>query len=159
MKTKLKLIIFLIIIILFGRHGFAQDGVWVQNGTNIHTVSTNSVGIGTVNPDTKLTVNGKIHTNEVLVDANIPVPDFVFNKDYHLLSLNDLEKYIKKENHLPGIPSADTIKQNGITLSEMTLNILRKTEELTLYIINHDDRINDLKRKIELGNKNKFKTN
>jgi len=96
-----------------------------------------NVGIGTLNPDEKLTVKGKIHTQEVRVDMSVPlaVPDYVFAKDYNLKTLNEVEQYIKQNNHLPEIPSAKEIEKNGLMLAEMNMSLLKKIEELTLYMI------------------------
>jgi hypothetical protein len=95
-----------------------------------------NVGIGTTAPDEKLTVKGKIHTQEVRVDMLGPlVPDYVFASDYKLKSLQEVEAYIKQNNHLPEIPSAAAFEKNGLMLAEMNMSLLKKIEELTLYLI------------------------
>ncbi|SHM97085.1 tail fiber protein [Flavobacterium chilense] len=95
-----------------------------------------NVGIGTINPDEKLTVKGKIHTQEVRVDMAGPlVPDYVFANDYKLKSLQEVEDFIKENKHLPEIPSAHEIEKNGLMLAEMNMNLLKKIEEMTLYMI------------------------
>lgn len=95
-----------------------------------------NVGIGTTAPDEKLTVKGKIHAQEVRVDMLGPlVPDYVFKVDYKLKSLQEVEKYIKENKHLPEIPSAQEIEKNGLMLAEMNMNLLKKIEEITLYMI------------------------
>ncbi|WP_123923400.1 DUF4200 domain-containing protein [Flavobacterium tructae] len=94
------------------------------------------VGIGTVNPDSKLTVAGNIHAQEVKVTARAgEVPDYVFANDYKLKSLEEVESYIKQNSHLPEIPSAKEIEKNGLMLAEMNLSLLKKMEEMTLYMI------------------------
>jgi hypothetical protein len=99
-------------------------------------VMGNNVGIGTINPDEKLTVKGKIHAQEIKVTLNAgTVPDYVFADDYKLKSLTDVEEYIKQNSHLPEIPSAKEIEQNGLMLAEMNMSLLKKIEELTLYLI------------------------
>lgn len=109
-----------------------------------------NVGIGTESPDAKLAVKGQIHTQEVRVDLlGAMVPDYVFEKDYDLLSLAKLEMYIIKNKHLPEIPSAKEIEANGLNLKEMNLLLLKKVEELTLYIINHQKDIDYLKYKVK----------
>jgi len=96
----------------------------------------NKVGIGTTTPDEKLTVKGKIHTQEVRVDMTGPlVPDYVFSNDYKLKPLQEVENYINKNKHLPEIPSASDIEKNGLMLAEMNMALLKKMEEMTLYII------------------------
>ncbi|HUM67179.1 MAG TPA: hypothetical protein PLV32_15065, partial [Chitinophagaceae bacterium] len=64
-----------------------------------------NVGIGTMSPDSKLTVNGAIHAKEVKVDLNVPAPDYVFEDGYELMPLSEVAAYIKKNKHLPEIPS------------------------------------------------------
>ncbi|MNL31749.1 hypothetical protein D3C87_1535570 [compost metagenome] len=102
----------------------------------IKATQNGNVGIGTAIPDEKLTVKGKIHTQEVRVDMSGPlVPDYVFAEDYKLKSLQEVEDYIKENKHLPEIPSAKEIEKNGLMLAEMSMQLLKKIEELTLYII------------------------
>jgi hypothetical protein len=72
---------------------------------------------------------------------------FVFNDDYSLMSLEDLEKHIKLNKHLPGIPSAEEIDNNGLMLGETQKLMMQKIEELTLYIIELKKEINNLKSK------------
>ncbi|QLE02047.1 hypothetical protein HX109_10955 [Galbibacter sp. BG1] len=95
-----------------------------------------NIGIGTTTPDAKLTVNGDIHAREVKLDlAGAVAPDYVFNEDYDLKKLEEIEVYIKKEGHLPNIPSAKQMQEEGINLKEMNLKLLEKIEELTLHVI------------------------
>ena len=103
------------------------------------------VGIGIASPDEKLTVKGKIHTQEIIVDLNGAVaPDYVFEKDYNLKSLEEIEAYIKENKHLPEIPSAKTMEEEGVYLKKMNLLLLKKIEELTLHIIEQNKRIDKL---------------
>jgi len=97
--------------------------------------SGGNVGVGTAHPDKKLTVKGTIHAEEVLVDLSVPGPDYVFEKDYNLLSLSELEAYIKQNKHLPEVPSAREMEAEGLNLKEMNLILLKKVEELTLHLI------------------------
>lgn len=92
------------------------------------------VGIGTVTPDSKLAVNGVIHSKEVKVDLN-GWSDFVFEKAYPLPTLKEVEQHIKEKGHLKDIPSAREVEEHGIFLGEMDAKLLQKIEELTLYII------------------------
>lgn len=110
-----------------------------------------NVGIGTATPLSKLSVNGTIRATEVLVKTNINVPDYVFAPGYKILPLKELEEFLKQNSHLPGIPSAKEMEEKGIGLSEMNLLLLKKIEELTLYIIEQNKRIEKLesKQKIE----------
>ena len=110
------------------------------------TISFNgNVGIGTTNPDMKLTVKGNIHAEEVKIDLNVPVPDYVFKKDYQLRTIEELEKFIEENNHLPEIPSAKEFKRNGVMQAEMDMSLLKKIEELTLYTIQQQKEIEELK--------------
>ncbi len=93
------------------------------------------VGIGTRSPDQRLTVKGKIHSEEIIVDLSVPAPDYVFAEEYNLPTLLEVESYIKKNKHLSEIPSAKEIEENGIILGEMNMSLLKKVEELTLYVI------------------------
>ena len=112
------------------------------------TVATNgNIGIGTTNPDEKLTVNGNIHAKEVRVDLNIP-PDYVFDHNYSgisklkpsykMPSLLEVEEFVKQNHHLPEIPSAQEIVENGLRLAQMNGLLLQKIEELTLYAIEQE---------------------
>jgi hypothetical protein len=105
------------------------------------------VGIGTSHPDYPLTVNGTIHAKEVRVDLNVPAPDYVFENDYKLASLDDIKIYIDQNKHLPEVPSAKEMEKNGVQLGEMNMILLKKIEELTLHIIELKKEIDDLKSK------------
>ncbi|CAH0336542.1 hypothetical protein FVB9288_02248 [Flavobacterium sp. CECT 9288] len=112
------------------------------------------VGIGTTLPDEKLTVKGKIHTQEVKVDMAGPlVPDYVFANEYKLQSLKEVETFIKQNKHLPEIPSAKEIETNGLYLAEMNMKLLQKIEELTLYVIEQEKKMQNLQDLIEKNNK------
>ncbi len=97
-------------------------------------VNTGNVGIGTTNPTYKLSVNGTIGAKEVIV-TNDGWADFVFEDDYNLMSLKELDSYIKENKHLPEIPTTKEVQKNGISVGEMNAKLLQKIEELTLYII------------------------
>lgn len=113
------------------------------------------VGIGTSIPDEKLTVKGKIHTQEVRVDMmGALVPDYVFANDYKLKSLEEVEKFIKENKHLPEIPSAQEIEKNGLMLAEMNMNLLKKMEEMTLYMIEMKKENEIIKKQNDLMKKN-----
>jgi hypothetical protein len=94
-----------------------------------------NVGIGTTIPDATLTVNGQIHSTEVKVTTTVPAPDYVFEKDYTLPSLDQVKTYIEENKHLPEVPSAKEMEKNGVQLGEMNMLLLKKIEELTLYVI------------------------
>ena len=102
------------------------------------------LGIGTATPDSKLTVKGNIHAEEVKVDLGVPGPDYVFNEDYYLRTLEEVQAYIDKYGHLPNIPSAFDMEKNGILLSIISMKLLEKIEELTLYTIQQEKKISKL---------------
>jgi len=116
---------------------------WTSNGSNISY--TGNVGIGTINPDQKLTVKGKIHAEEVIIDLAVPA-DYVFKSTYNLMPLNEVEQYVKTNSHLPEIPSASEITKNGLNMGEMQNKLLQKVEELTLYLIEQQKRIEQLEK-------------
>lgn len=105
-----------------------------------------NVGIGTTIPDSKLAVNGTIHSKEVKVDLNVPAPDYVFASDYKLRTLKEVESYVNQNNHLPEIPSAQEFEKNGIQLAEMNMALLKKVEELTLYAIEQNKRLDKIEK-------------
>ena len=102
-----------------------------------------NIGIGTVSPGSwKLAVNGKVRAKEVKVETGWS--DFVFNKEYELPSLQEVENHIKQKGHLKDIPSAKEVEENGIFLGEMDAKLLQKIEELTLYTIQQEKKIENL---------------
>ncbi|MET3018378.1 hypothetical protein [Flavobacterium hydatis] len=121
---------------------------WGNEGKTYLTINKSNIGIGTTNPDEKLTVNGKIHAKEVRIDLDFPAPDYVFVNDYKLKSLQEVEEFIKQNSHLPEIPSAKEIKKNGLMLAEMNMSLLKKIEELTLYSIAQEKNIKSQNNKI-----------
>lgn len=111
-----------------------------------------NVGIGTFTPNQKLTVNGTVYGKEVKVDLNVPAPDYVFENDYSLTSLEDLQYYIEEFKHLPEVPSAVQMEKEGIDMARMNMMLLKKVEELTLYVINQDKEIKALKKEFDCRN-------
>ncbi|WP_422858984.1 hypothetical protein ACOKFD_16870 [Flagellimonas sp. S174] len=110
-----------------------------QNGGKV--IIRGLVGIGTEIPDSKLTVKGKIHAEEVKVDLSVPGPDYVFKEDYDLKPLEEVQNYIKENGHLPNIPSAKEMEENGIQLGDMNMKLLEKIEELTLYTLEQEKKL------------------
>ena len=98
------------------------------------------------NADYKLCVNGKILATEVLVKERNNWPDYVFQKNYKLKSLKDVNSFIIKNGHLPEVPSAKEIETNGINTGEMLNLQMKKIEELTLYIIDLQKQVDELKQ-------------
>jgi hypothetical protein len=114
--------------------------------SRIKILTDGNVGIGTpltTNPNGyKLAVNGKIGAKEVQVEnTSATWADYVFKPDYKLMPLTEVETFIQNNQHLPEIPSADEVKENGHRLGEMDVLLLKKVEELTLYVIGQDKKI------------------
>lgn len=117
------------------------------------TISTSgalNIGGATLPSGYKLAVAGKIIAEEVVVKLQSNWPDYVFEPDYKLLSLDELRAFIKQHKHLPEIPSAREVEENGIGVGEMNALLLKKIEELTLYIIKLNEANESLKERIEL---------
>ena len=101
-----------------------------------------NVGVGTTSPQSKLAVNGKITAKEVEVTL-AGFPDYVFEADYDLMTLEEVEAYIQEHGHLPNVPSACEVEENGLGLGEMNKILLEKVEELTLHLIEQQKRLDE----------------
>ncbi|MEW7279538.1 hypothetical protein ABW636_13170 [Aquimarina sp. 2201CG1-2-11] len=125
------------------------------NGTNqehLRITKEGKVGIGTSEPgDFKLAVEGIIGAREigVTLDENWKWPDYVFKSDYNLPSLKTIKTYIDKNGHLPEIPSEIDVKENGLKLAELNTAMLKKIEELTLYLIQQNETIEQQNKDIK----------
>lgn len=106
-----------------------------------------NVGVGTKNPQEKLSVNGGVLARSVRVRADAASwPDYVFAPGYKLMSIEELEMYVNTHRHLPGIPSAKEIgEKDAVDLQEMNMLLLQKIEELTKYVIDLQNQIDELK--------------
>ena len=155
------------VVLDFGVNGGNDASSWIQatyatdlsrtynllinpNGGNVCIGTIKSFGY-------KLAVNGTIGAKEVKVEATSEWPDFVFKPNYNLRPLSEVEQFIKTNNHLPEIPSEAEVKENGIGLGEMNAKLLQKVEELTLYLIEQNKKIEivigenqELKKEIQL---------
>lgn len=108
-----------------------------------------NLGIGTESTfGYKLAVNGTIGATEVKVENTSAWPDYVFEKGYNLLPLKEVETFIAENKHLPEIPSEAEVMKNGINLGEMDAKLLQKIEELTLYLIEQNKKIEELQKKV-----------
>ena len=110
------------------------------NTTRIILTAAGSVGIGTITPDSKLAVNGTIHSKEVKVDLD-SWPDYVFKSDYDLPSLQVVKQFILKNGHLKDIPNELEVEKEGILLGKMNAKLLQKIEALTLYLIAQNEEL------------------
>jgi len=119
-----------------------EDGTVYYNGGN--------VGIGTDNPITKFVVDGEIRATKVRVRGDVNLPDYVFEEDYDLRSLEEVETYIEQNGHLPEVPSAAQVEKEGLSLGDMDATLLKKVEELTLYLIEMKKQNEELKKEVEV---------
>lgn len=120
------------------------------NGGNLHLDGA-QIAIGAVVPAAsayKLAVNGKIICEELKVKLSASWPDYVFNKNYGLLPLNELEKYVAQNNHLPNIPAAAELERDGMEVGNMQKKMMEKIEELTLYVIDLQKQLINLKMEV-----------
>ena len=119
--------------------------VWTEANATASYSGDVAIGTASVPSGYKLAVEGKIRTREVRVDQDT-WPDYVFNDKYQLMSIHELNNYIKDKNHLPGIPSAKNLQKTGLPLGDMQIKMMEKIEELTLYIIELHERIDALEK-------------
>jgi Leucine-rich repeat (LRR) protein len=133
--------------------------VTIENGFcgSIYCDGAGGVGIGTrVTDGFRLSVNGKIRASDIIkVYPQNQWSDFVFEKDYKLRSLNEVEKFIKQNGHLPEIPSAKEVETEGIDLGGMDAKLLQKIEELTLYMIELKKENEAIKKQLDTLSKRK----
>jgi len=111
-----------------------KDNANIFYGNVIVPTGRMAIGTNNIDPNYTLAVKGNIHATQVNVDTDT-WPDYVFEKGYKFHSLPDIEKYIKQNGHLPDMPSANEVKLNGIDLGDTNARLLKKIEELTLYLI------------------------
>jgi hypothetical protein len=100
-----------------------------------------AIATATPKPGYELSVDGKIVCEELLVEDSADWPDYVFQADYRLQPLEEVEAHIKERKHLPGIPTAAEISKNGLPIGEMQKRMMEKIEELTLHLIEQNKRM------------------
>ena len=130
-----------------------------QSGTTRAIITgAGRLGIGTQTPSEQLHVVGNVHvTGTVNAEAglkikgqwSLEVPDYVFEAKYKPMGLSDLERYVRTNKHLPEVPSAAEMKSQGMDVATMNLTLLKKVEELTLYVIEQDKKIKELAAKVQ----------
>jgi len=141
---------------MYGLQFFTQES-WYANQTEKMRIQGNgNVGIGTTNPSEKLTVKGRVLAEEIKVQLSTSWPDYVFAQNYKRMPLPELEQFIVKNKHLPDIPSAQQVAKEGIELGATQAALLKKIEELTLYMIEQNKELKkqngtiaELKNKVE----------
>jgi hypothetical protein len=124
---------------------------WSNSNNGIRISSQGNVSIGTSDAGTmKLAVEGKIGARGIKVTMQTPFPDYVFGLTYELRPLASLSKYIDQNKHLPGIPSAAEVeKEGGVELGDMSVKLLEKVEELTLYILELNKKLEQQQQEID----------
>ena len=137
----------------------APDGIANSTISSWNTVSfknNGDVAIGTTSQQAKLDVSGAVNANSANIAGIIKTkevqvtlagwPDYVFDKDYKLPTLNEVEQFIAENRHLPNVPTAAEVEANGLNIGEMNAILIQKVEELTLYILDLQKQINALKQ-------------
>jgi len=142
--------------------GFSANSMGIFNGSttpeDVYLINQNgpspgfmvlkasgNVGIGTASPGYRLDVAGAIHASEIITN-NYDWADYVFKPAYKLASLSEVEGAIKRDGHLPGMPSAADVAAHGLNMGEMQAKLLQKIEELTLHQIDQEKRIEQLEK-------------
>ena len=133
---------------IFYRTGLPQASSWGGWFQLIMANDSGNVGIGTINPGFKLDVIGTVRAREVKVDMS--GADFVFEEDYGLMPLNELEVFISRNKHLPEIQSASEMVAEGVELGALNSKLLQKIEELTLYLISQEKVIQNLSKNMRI---------
>jgi hypothetical protein len=109
--------------------------------------TSGNVGLGTTAPQYVLSVKGTIGAQEVIV-TNTGWSDYVFNPGYRLRPLTEVASYIKEHHHLPEIPSEAEVKEKGVSVGDMQAKLLAKVEELTIHMIQADEKNRELQERI-----------
>jgi len=140
-------------VVLDSHSDVKSSGKLLISGTGNHVFSNGNVGIGIETPKEKLSVNGNIRAHEIKVEtANWP--DYVFTSDYKLISLAQTELFIQENGHLPEVPSAKQIEEEGLSVGAMNKLMMKKIEELTLHLIEKEKVMNEMERRLnQLENK------
>ncbi len=133
-----------------GGSSSSRVGFQIDGSSKMSILHNGNVGIGTTSPENKLDVLGTIRAEEVKVATGWS--DFVFEPDYELKSLDQVEEFIDENGHLPDIPSAEEVEENGISLGEMDAKLLQKIEELTLYMLDMKKENEELKNRVSSQN-------
>ena len=149
-------------LILSGNpNGYGNRNVYINrytsNGDVIMTAGSGQVGVGVDDPKHKLDVAGTVHANSIIADGTIRASeiivsttgaDFVFADDYQLRPLSEVKTFIQENKHLPEIKSAQEMQENGVGINELQTQLLQKIEELTLYILQQEERIKALEAEL-----------
>ena len=131
--------------------GLTDEYVFLGGGATLNNLAvqldTGNVGIGTTTFAHKLNVAGTIRAHELIVDSTWA--DYVFEDGYELPTLEEVQIHIEEKGHLPGVPSAETIQVEGLTIGESQALLIQKIEELTLYMIEKERQFRELEKQYE----------
>lgn len=134
---------------IFSSTCFAQWTTSATNSSNIYFNNGVSIGIDKVPTNFKFAVAGSIIAEEVVIKVRGSWPDYVFEPSYQIMNLSELEKFILLNKHLPEVPAAAEVEKNGVSVGEMNAVLLKKIEELTLYVIELKKETEALKNEVE----------
>lgn len=128
-----------------GTRGFGR--IYIGNTTNFPLLISNPIAQNSY----RLLVEGGVLTEKVKVALRSTAnwADYVFGENYNLMPLSDVEKFIIKNKHLPNVPSAEELKNEGLDLGEMQAKQMEKIEELTLYVIEQNKKLERQEKEIE----------
>ena len=131
----------------FGDIQFRRSISGVMTPTMTLKAENGNIGIGTTTPTEKLSVDGTVLAKKVRVSlAGADWPDFVFEPNFKLRTLNELEAYVQANKHLPEVPTAKEVEKDGLDLGKMDATLLQKVEELTLYLIQENKDKEELRK-------------
>ena len=106
----------------------------------------NSTGVG---EELRLSSDGNMTLTGTLTTATTVYPDYVFDEDYDLMPLSEVQEFITANGHLPNIPKAEDIISGGLDLTAMHIKVMEKVEELTLYTLQQQALIESLQAELE----------
>ena len=124
-------------------------GTTVPPSNGLYVNGTVRIGSTTTPSGYKASIDGKVICEELTVQLSGDWPDYVFEEDYERLSFGQLREYIATNKHLPGVPSAAEVAQDGIQLGQVQADLLEKIEELTLYVLELEASNSELKERVD----------
>ena len=150
-------------ILQFGDSTYVQIGEWEKDDylsfkASGYNFTKGNVGVGKLTPTCKLDVAGTMRAESIIADGLIRAEeiivettgaDFVFAEDYQLRPLSEVKAFIEENKHLPEIKSAQEMQENGVSVNELQTQLLQKIEELTLYLIQQEQTIQELSQELE----------